>query len=151
VHAGKIKTMVVPVSPKPAKAPEPTVKSLTPKHIEMEKKKWLANPENKGKTPTEADEKEFKRLALTAAAREINGRENRETAQKKADKLEKEKAKKAKENDPNKEVDFKAYLVKLAVEHGEKEDAYIARRSTKDWDKLMVKLAGKIFDAKSEL
>merc|ERR1711934_1299201 len=127
VHAGKIKTMVVPASPKPAKAPEPTVKSLTPKHFEMEKKKWLANPENKGKTPTEADEKEFKRLALTAAAREINGRENRETAQKKADKLEKEKAKKIVRYKKNiKRIDGNAEYLKNMKKRGDKRNLVAA-------------------------
>merc|ERR1711988_167777 len=83
----KIQKVMVPVGAAAARPPTSTVKSLTPKYMQNETAKWKkANP---GKKPSKADRKEFKRLAKTAAAKEINDAAKTETANKKAQEKEK--------------------------------------------------------------
>lgn len=62
--------VVVEVSPGTPKIPEPTILTLIPKQIKRLTDKFVAD--NGGKSPTTKDDIEIRRLAVTAAATEIN-------------------------------------------------------------------------------
>jgi len=64
------KAMKVEVSPSAPSVPEPGIKDLLPKHIKLLTKKFIA--ENGGQKPSVRDDIEIKRLAVHAAAKEIN-------------------------------------------------------------------------------
>jgi len=66
---GKIKTVVVPVQAAAVSAPDPTIETLTPKHIRKQTARFKAN---NGKAPTGLEKMEVKRLAIQSAANEIN-------------------------------------------------------------------------------
>lgn len=70
LEANAPKSMKVEVSPSAPALPEPGIKELLPKHIKLLTKKFIA--ENGGKAPSVRDDIEIKRLAVLAAAKEIN-------------------------------------------------------------------------------
>lgn len=98
-RAGKVKTVLVPVKPKPAKAPQPTVEALTPKH-EMKKTAEFIK-KNKGAKPSKAEVKEIKRVAVAAAAEELNNSDQKKAALKKTKRSEKKLTKKIARDEKN--------------------------------------------------
>merc|ERR1712227_188690 len=95
----KVKTVLVPVKPKPAKAPPKTVSSLTPKH-EMKKTAEFIK-KNKGAKPSKAEAKEIRRVAVASAAEEINKGDQKKMALKKTQRTEKKLTKKIARDEKN--------------------------------------------------
>merc|ERR1711939_1001496 len=77
-----VKTVTVNVKGPKARAPEPTVKTLTPKHKALQKKAW--KKKNKGKIMSKGEKKEVARLAKVEAAKEINKSRKTKSALKKS-------------------------------------------------------------------
>merc|ERR1719247_1846714 len=94
-EGGKVSQVVVNVAKK-ARAPEPTVKALTPKHEEIQKSKWKKT--HKGKVLTKSALTEIKRVAKVAASKEINQARRNKVALKKARRQEKELIRQVKKN-----------------------------------------------------
>merc|ERR1711871_299767 len=69
-EAEPIKQVVVPVQAGAAKAPEPTIETLMPKHIKKMTAQFRAA--NNGKKPDKMEKLEIKRTAVQSAADEIN-------------------------------------------------------------------------------
>jgi len=57
---------------------------------------------------------------------------------------------KATDGSGEEKVDVQAFLRKLAVRHGHTSDEYLAARTPKEWEKLIVATAGRIFNGKSD-
>jgi hypothetical protein len=77
-----VKTVTVNVKGPKARAPEPTVKTLTPKHKALQKK--AGKKKNKGKIMSKGEKKEVARLAKVEAAKEINKSRKTKSALKKS-------------------------------------------------------------------
>lgn len=95
MEGGKVSQVVVNVAKK-ARAPEPTVKALTPKHVSKGKAKW--KKANKGKALTKAALTEIKRVAKIAASKEINQARINKSALKRGARDEKELIRAVKKN-----------------------------------------------------
>merc|ERR1712039_104854 len=59
-------------------------------------------------------------------------------------------AAKAADGSGEEKVDVQAFLRKLAVHHGKASDEYLVKRTPKEWEKLTVAIAGRIFNGKSD-
>merc|ERR1719321_2636258 len=47
-------------------------------------------------------------------------------------------------------VDVQTFLRQLALKHGLSAEEYVSKRSEKDWEKLMISMASKIFNKQSD-
>merc|ERR1711959_738956 len=83
-----VRAVTVNVKGPKARAPEATVKTLTPKHTALQKAKW--KKKNKGKIMSKGEKKEIARVAKVEAAKEINKARKTKTALKKAKRKENE-------------------------------------------------------------
>jgi len=86
----------------------------------------------------------------------------KEKKEKKKDKKDALKAKKDKKEaadkasakgkgDASEKVDAQTFLRNMAVRHGHTSDEYVATRTPVEWEKLVVSIAGKLFNQKAEL
>jgi len=168
-----VRSVTVNVKGPKARAPEPTVKSLTPKHEELEKAKWKKKKSNKGKTMSKAQMKEVKRVAKVAAAKEINNGRKTKTALKKARRKEKETAKKIKKmkatikkvannnayaaNQKDRKETRKLKASKIKMERREKSVEKAAKKTAREKfelenaDKLLVAAKKRVLKAKDRL
>jgi len=87
---------------------------------------------------------------------EKKAKEAEKKAKKEAEKAKKSTAQKTAEADKKEapakanEVDVQTFLRQLAVKHGLSSEEYVAARSEKDWEKLMISMASRIFNKQSD-
>eukprot|EP00929_Paragymnodinium_shiwhaense_P110364 TRINITY_DN7730_c0_g1_i1.p1 TRINITY_DN7730_c0_g1~~TRINITY_DN7730_c0_g1_i1.p1 ORF type:complete len:344 (-),score=121.08 TRINITY_DN7730_c0_g1_i1:315-1268(-) len=102
-------------------------------------------PDGAKKEAKKAEKKE-KKEAEKKAKKEAE--EKKKEQKKKKDAQPKQEA--AADSSTGDKVDVQAFLRKLAVQHGLTSDEYVAARSEKDWEKLVLSMASKIFNKQNE-
>lgn len=139
-EAEPIKDVVVPVQPGMAKAPDPTIETLTPKH--EKKKAEEFKTANNGREPDKIEKMELKRMAVQSAADEIN------TAQQNKDGLEIAKNK-------EKRLIRKIKRDKQDIDKVSKNEEYAARKAYETADRKVKYLESKsnrrTYEAEDEL
>jgi len=126
-----IKEVVVPVQPGMAKAPEPTIETLTPKH---EKKKVEEfKTANNGREPDKMEKMELKRLAVQSAADEINSAQQTKDATEIAQAKEKRLIRKIKRDKEtiDKVSQNEEYAARKAYEAADRKVKYLESKSNR--------------------
>jgi len=108
---------------KPKEGPEEPKQEATKKDKKAEKK--AKNVEKKAKKQAEAKKKDTKKADKKAEA-------------------------KAASSGDDVDVDVQTFLQQFALKHGLSAEGYVAKRSEKNWEQLMISMASKIFNKQSD-
>jgi len=106
---------------KPKEGPEEPKQEASKKEKKAEKK--AKNAEKKAKKQAEAKKKDTKKADKKAEAEAASSGDD---------------------------VDVQTFLQQFALKHGLSAEGYVAKRSEKDWEQLMISMASKIFNKQSD-
>lgn len=104
----------------------------------------------KSKKKKEDKKAEKKAKEAEKKAKEAEKKAKKEAAEKQSKKNEKAKAPKKEASAKANEMDLQTFMRQLAVKHGLTSEEYVAARSEKDWEKLMISMASRIFNKQSD-
>merc|ERR1712232_1095298 len=107
---------------KPKQGPEEPKQGASKKEKKAEKKK-AKNAEKNAKKQAEAKKKDTKKADKEAEAKAASS---------------------------GGDVDVQTFLQQCALNHGLSAEGYVAKRSEKDWEQLMISMASKIFNKQSD-
>jgi len=119
-------------------------KKPPPKAKDSEEKAEKAKKEKAKKEKAKKEKAKKEKAAKDKATAEAEAKAARTAADSGAA------AAKAAAGSGDEKVDVQAFLRQLAVRHGHTSDEYLAARTPKEWEKLTVALAGRIFNGKSD-